>query len=88
VDHLVEMSDVAHHGVRFEPLGMQVRHCPFKTGLVDVGKHDSRPTTGELGRGGESDAVRAAGDNGALTFETVHGATVTDRSRRASRRVT
>ena len=78
VNHLIEMSDVAHHGVRVKPLGMQVCHRLLQRRLIDVGEHNACSTASQLGGSSEPDAIRTAGDDGSFsfepTFETVHGA--------------
>jgi hypothetical protein len=84
VNHLLEIPDIAHHAVRFEPLGLQMRDRLLQRRLIDVGEHDSRSPPCELGRGRETDTVCAAGDDGAFAFISVHGATVADWTRRAA----
>src|ERR1700757_2268817 len=65
-NHVIELADVARHGVSVKPPGMQPRHCLLQRGLIHVGKYDTCSTASELGGGGEPDAIRTAGDNGAL----------------------
>jgi hypothetical protein len=73
-NHVIELADVARHGVSVKPPGMQPRHRLFQRGLIHVGEHDTCSTASELGGGCEPDAIRTAGDNGALSVESVHGA--------------
>jgi hypothetical protein len=63
VDHVVEVPDVAHHAVRVKPLGVQPCHSPFQRRLIDVGKHHAGSAAGELGGGGQANAIGAAGDD-------------------------
>jgi hypothetical protein len=78
VNHLLEVPDITHHAVRFEALSLQMRDGLLQGRLVDVGEHDTRSSPCKLGRGGETYTVRAAGDDGAFAFISVHGATVAD----------
>src|ERR1700749_4212774 len=84
VDNLLEIPDVTHHAVRFEPLGLQVRDRLLQRRLIDIGQYDTRSPTCELGSGRETDTVCAAGDDGAFAFISVHGATVADWPGRAA----
>ena len=52
VNHLVEMPDVAGHPVRVKPLGLQSRHSPFQSRLIDIREHDACSAPGELGGSG------------------------------------
>ncbi len=72
VNHLLEIPDITHHAVRFEPLGLQMRDRLLQGRLVDVGEHDTHSPPCELGRSRETDTVCTAGDDGAASFESVH----------------
>jgi hypothetical protein len=77
-NHLIELPDVARHGVRVKPSGTQVCHRLFQRGFIDVGEHDACATASELSGSSEPDTICTAGDDGSFlfesTFDTVHAA--------------
>ncbi len=78
VRHLLEKPNIAHHTVRLKSLRLQMRDSLLERRLVDVGENETCSAPCQLGCGGETDTVRAAGDDGALPLESTHGATVAD----------
>ena len=73
VNHLVEMADVAHHAVRFDPVGAQPRHGLFESRFIDICEYDAGSAAGELGGSGQTNAARTAGDDRSAPLESVHG---------------
>jgi hypothetical protein len=72
VNHLLEMSDVAHDAVRVKPLAAQAAYRLLQRGPVDVREHHTGPAAGELGGGGQADPARTAGDDRPASFKSVH----------------